>query len=162
MKEIIFYLLIIILSVLLLINTFSFPENLGDVGPAFFPRMLLVVLLILSVVLLINSFLKMEKQKNQDQDKDKDKKEQMIAMSLKVAFLFSLIVLYSIGMIYLGYLLSTLLFLVVAVSFMIGNIKIKTFIQKTLPTSLIITFVTYIVFKMMIHIPLPVGTLFGG
>ena len=124
-------------------NAFSLGFN-----PAFYPRLLALVLLIISVILLAQSIrggaLKAIKVRLNAQKAGK-----------VIALLF-LVVLYIIGIAYLGYIISTVICAALFVLIFDGTKK------QAVLYSIGLTATLFIIFRLGFNILLPVGRVFGG
>jgi len=103
MADVLISIAFIILSILVFLGTGKFPElNLNDPGPAFFPKILSVILLILSTALLLSAI---KNRKGAFNTKDWK----------KVLFTLALLLLYYFALDILGFLVSTSLFLIILI-----------------------------------------------
>lgn len=165
MKEILFALFLLLIAILVFALTCMFPTDIGEIGPAFFPRILAIILAVLSSVWLLESILKRRNDSNEKTEEyncENDQKSVSFKEKplFKMFVVFLMVVIYAIGLWFFGYLLWTFLFLVAMVSFMMPLLNLKKFITKVIPIAIIITLITFAVFRLMIRIPLPEGSLF--
>lgn len=138
-------LLTVCVSLVFYIYTFSFPEiDQGFTGPGTIPTFYCILAFILGVILMIKGWF--EKRKS-NQEKVVEQKH------LKLVLLFmGIFALYIFGFIYLGFYLSTILFLVVCL--LITKIK-KPILLISIPLGTVIFI--YIVFERILRIVLPTG-----
>lgn len=112
----------------------------NDLGPDFFPKILSVLLCVLSLVLLFRK------------SKAEDKNNQMeIKKSVLIVFCFGI---YIVGIVYIGYLVATILFSLVILNFL----KISNKKQKYL-FSVFFPLVLYGLFTYLFKVVLPTGVL---
>ncbi len=141
-----------ILTLYIWITTASFPEDqVVQVGPAFFPRMLAVGLGLTSLALIIQAIVKVsatEQKKNSLSLSDPGIRRALIALFATVIYC---LLLETIGFIPLSIIYLILLMLL---------LKEKKYIQMCL-TSVAVTGVLYAVFNMLLNITLPLGSLYG-
>jgi len=106
MADVLISIAFIVISIFVFLGTGKFPElNLNDPGPAFFPKMLSVILFALSFVLLLSAV------KNRNiKFSTKDGK--------KVLFAAILLLIYYFTMDILGFLVSTSLFLLILIRYL--------------------------------------------
>jgi hypothetical protein len=161
MKEIVFSICIILAGVVVFLLTLMFPPNLaqeGGVGPGFFPKVTAVLMAGLGLVLLVaavgNRYL-------EGTGSSTAKTEKTDGRSMRMtAFAFLIILCYGVGIYYVGFLVGTLVFLFVMISFFLTDFKWRRFLTFVLPISVLVTAITYVAFKIAIRIPLPRGVLF--
>jgi len=130
----------IILGVLLFYETFSFPPPLqkNAPGPALFPRICLVVILFFALMLIFESlFLK---QSSRLRFKLHHKQSLIVTVSL---------VLYLMVLPYLGFLITSLLYLIPSLLVRMDN-KIRT-----VWVSCVIVASLYVIFSVILNIKLP-------
>ena len=157
MREIIFSICLILTSILVYVGTTTFSSSTGRLealGPSFFPLTLAVVLASFAVLILIQSLRSLVTLRGEKREIVENGKRSS-ADNLRVFLVFLSIVGYCICLFYLGYLLSTTLFLVVVVSLMTEKVSLKATLFRIVPLSLGIAMVTYAVFHLIIRIPLP-------
>ena len=132
----------LILSVVFFLQTFIFPEN-SEVGPAVVPRLWIFTLVPLCVLLLINTFRNKEGIEKTEQKLD------------TVLMFIGFLVTYLLMMYYIGYFLSTFIFIITGI-FYLGYKNIKIMIA----TALIWIMFSYFIFFKILYIPLPTGKWF--
>jgi len=134
-------------------NLGNIPANpLVPIGPAFYPRFLLLITILLSLILVVQALLVHRK--------ETEPAGQAARASVKnyqpTLLTFSVFALYVLLLPRLGYLLSTILF-VAALRWFLGAA-----ILRRLPGSLLLgvgtSVVTYFVFEKYLHVLLPRGT----
>jgi len=131
----------IMLSIIFFIISFSFPDN-EKVGPSVVPRLWIFILIPLNIYLMFDIF----RQKKEIEHKDENK---------KIVFGFiGLLILYLISIFYIGYFISTFIFIFAGI-YILGYRKYLTM--------LIISFgwllFSYLIFYKLLYVPLPVGKL---
>ncbi len=128
----------IFLSFVFFIISYTFPSN-EDVGPAVVPRLWIFILIPLNIYLILISL------------RQKGKVTEIINKAPVYQFI-GLLTLYLIGIIYLGYFLSTFLFLFLSL-YMLGyrNYRVMLFIDIGW------MIFSYVIFYKLIYVPLPVG-----
>lgn len=115
-------------------------------GPDLYPRLLSWFILGLVALLVIGTF------REKENEPSRFKLQQL---SLPVA-LTLMISAYALLMEYLGFIVDTFVFLFASM------FALKTSGRKALLLSLAITAIVYLVFKIVLRVPLPKGTLIGG
>lgn len=136
--------LLIGLSIAMVIMTRDFPPGFrgSGLGPSFFPILVTIVILFLVFLLLLETYKKI------------DKNQKINFKNLKAPlFLTVIIILYAIIIKFIGFRISTFVFLFVSTTFL------KIEIKKALFFSFIITAIVYIIFRVLLKIPLPTGVL---
>ena len=143
------------LTLYIWITTSSFPEDqVVQVGPAFFPRMLAVGLGLTSLTLIIQAIMKVSANQKQDGEdaalslRDPGIRRALIALGATIIYC---LLLESVGFIPLSIVYLLLLMLLM---------KEKKYLQMCL-TSVAVTGVLYAVFNMLLNITLPLGSLYG-
>ncbi|MBC8384835.1 MAG: tripartite tricarboxylate transporter TctB family protein, partial [Candidatus Cloacimonetes bacterium] len=131
----------LLLSIILFIISFSFPSN-ERVGPSVIPRLWIFILIPLNIYVLIDVLRQKKEIEHHNENKN-------------VVFRFiGLLILYLIGILYLGYFISSSIFLIVGI-YMLGY-------RRILPMLLISAgwlLFSYFVFYKLLYVPLPVGKL---
>ena len=126
----------------------SEPVVVADGGlaknPAYYPRVLALILAVLAVCLIVNALLRREKpgvSTNKELIKN-------------VGTIFLLILLYIIAFQYVGFIVSTVVFITCGVLLYGGSIK------SALLCSVPVTAVVYVVFHIIMQVAMPNGILF--
>jgi len=144
--NIIFGFIGIALSIYIFWNTSYFPsDNIMNVGPSFFPRILASGLLIFSFILIIQNIFS----KNSTQEvrfNIKDKGVQRVAISLIIT------VIYGFVMNYFGFIITTILYLV-SLMFLL---KLRSWIRMLI-VSTGVSLTIFTIFKTFLNISLPTG-----
>lgn len=130
----------------------TFPFNIEKnlvLNPGFYPRFLSIIMIVLALLLLITSLKKKYKDKE-------SLRKQVSKESIVLTFLTLLMVLiYPIGLQYLGFLITTLIFTFVLTYFLSDRNKYDI---KTISfASLLITLIVFFVFDIILNIPFPKG-----
>jgi len=141
LSKIMLPLFFILLSTILFIISFSFPSN-EKVGPAVIPRLWIIILIPLNVYLLVDIL----RQKREIEHKDENK---------KVVFGFiGLLILYLVSIFYIGYFISSFVFLIIGI-YMLGYRNYITMLIISVSWLLF----SYLIFYKLLYVPLPVGKL---
>jgi len=126
----------------------DFPGGFSSSGlsPKFFPQLVIIFILFLTSIVLIGTI--------------RDTKRKTIDFTinkLKLPFMLTvMITIYVILIQPLGILVDTIVFL------FLSMIILKTNKSMALFLSVFVTFIVYLIFKILLHIPLPQGILFGA
>ena len=161
MKDLIFAVSVILAALIIYLLTLTFPPDLaqeGGVGPGFFPKIVAMLIAVLGVVLLLTAIRARRPARSESSPAQPEAAEGKLLRRTAVAFI--IIVSYAVGIYYIGFIIGTLLFLLVAISFFQSGFKWRCFFTFVLPVSVLVTAVTYVVFRIAIRIPLPKGSLF--
>lgn len=130
--------------------TASFPEDqVVRVGPAFFPRLLAAGLGVFSTILLLSALIR----KNQESTTSFSFKDRGIQRGI---ISVGATVIYCLLFDYLGFLTCTIVYLI----FLMLLLKDRHYLQITL-TSILVTIAVFFIFKVLLNITLPMGTLYG-
>lgn len=133
---------LISVSIVFYLISFVFPES-GIVGPAVVPRLWIILLIPLNILLLIKTI------KNRNKIKpDKGNTNRVLKF---IVFL----IVYLIGIYFLGYYISTFAFILISMYFL-GYRKFSTMIMISLGWVIF----SYLVFYKTLYVPLPIGRLF--
>ncbi len=132
------------IAILFLVISVSYVKK-GEVGPAIVPRLWAYGLIGLNIYLLIRALT------------GKDGEDPKYGHIEKVALFLVLVVIYVFSMIYLGYYISTLGFIVLAIYLL--NYK-KFFVISLVGTGWLV--LAYIAFYKLSYVPLPIGKVFKG
>lgn len=146
MKDYVTSLGALVISVYIYVESASFAVEGGGLAknPAYYPRALALLLAVLAVALLINALIRREKP-GVSINKE---------LLLNVGSVFGLIFLYVLAFQYLGFIVSTLAFIACGVLLYGGNIK------SALLCAVPVTAAVYIVFHILMKVPMPQGILF--
>lgn len=140
---------LLLFSILGYIGTYSIQERIKmEVPAAFFPRVVLATLGILSVVLIINGY-KEYREESFQEDKNKERPHYMMLF-------FSLITCISYGIFikYLGFIVTSIIFLLIQMWIMTNNMTLKRFIRNAC-ISVPLVLVLYFLFTTVFFVPLP-------
>jgi putative tricarboxylic transport membrane protein len=134
-------------------NLHKIPVNpLVPVGPAVYPRIILLLTILLSFILVIQGLVAHQRERN----KGSTSSESRLRKYRPTLLTFLVFGLYVLLLPKLGYLLSTVMF-VTALQWLLGAPRLRR-----LPGSLVIgvgtSLVTYTVFEKYLHVFLPKGT----
>lgn len=140
------------LTLYIWITTANFPEDqVVQVGPAFFPRMLAIGLGLTSLSLIIQAIIKVAEKKQEDTSlslRDPGIRRALIALAATIIYCLLLEI---VGFIPLSIIYLLLLMLL---------LKEKNYVQMFI-TSVAVTGVLYAVFNLLLNITLPLGSLYG-
>ena len=161
MKDVIFSISITLGSIVFYLLTLTFPPDLaqeGGVGPGFFPKIVAILIACLGLVLLLTAI---RQRRLERADSARTQPGEAVGKPIRrTAVAFTIVVCYAVGIYYVGFVIGTLAFLLVAIPFFQSRFEWKRFFSFVLPISVLVTAVTYVVFKIAIRIPLPRGVLF--
>ncbi len=144
--------LLALLSLFLLLETREIPHPpLIPISPAFYPRVILSVFLLLSLLLVISG-VRAHRRVGQWDWRTWFARYRLILGS------FLLFGLYTLVLSFLGYLLSTLLFVTV-MQWLLGRRGLRR-LPGVLAVAVGASVGTYVVFQLYLHVLLPRGTLF--
>ncbi|NLI90070.1 MAG: tripartite tricarboxylate transporter TctB family protein [Epulopiscium sp.] len=118
---------------------------MGVPGPGYFPRILSLIVILLAAIELISSY----------RDKEEEEEIKLFAKeNARVWVSLGFIILYFIGLSYLGFIISTIIFmLVMLMYFRIRNIIVLVAVPIGLTTFL------YFIFTILLKVQLPIGKL---
>ncbi|MGB4439125.1 MAG: tripartite tricarboxylate transporter TctB family protein [Sedimentibacter sp.] len=145
--ELILHLVILAISLILFGFTFLFNGlniNTGG-GPSFWPQILLVLIIVLELVVLVFTY---KKYKNGEL---KRKKDESVIYPQNLYISIVSLTLYIVLMQYIGFLISTVIYLCFMMHIL--QVKLKTYLIISLLSGYIITFV----FGNLLMVPLPQG-----
>lgn len=130
--------------------TAGFPEDqVVRVGPAFFPRMLAAGLAIFSLILLFNAIIRRQQESDTHFSlKDPGTRRAIISLAATI--------IYCLCFDLLGFITCTIIYLL----FLMLLLKERRYVQMTI-TALVVTMVVFFIFKVLLNITLPMGTLYG-
>ena len=161
MKDLIFSISVILAAVIIYLLTLMFPPDLGQeggVGPGFFPKIVATLIVGLGLILLLTAIRGRRQERSESSPTQTE--EPTIRLARRTAVAFMIIVCYAVGIYYIGFVIGTLVFLLVAISFFDSKFEWRRFFSFVLPVSILVTAITYVVFRIAIRIPLPRGALF--
>tara|TARA_Y100001001_G_scaffold133972_1_gene134345 strand:- start:369 stop:797 length:429 start_codon:yes stop_codon:yes gene_type:complete len=134
----------LLISIVLFLQSFIFPVS-SEVGPAVIPRLWIFALVPLSLLLLVKTL------------RNKDGVEQAGTRVDIVLTFIGFLVVYLLVMNYIGYFLSTFIFMITGMIYLgYKNIKVM------LITSATWIMFSYIIFYKILFVPLPLGKWFEG
>lgn len=138
----------ILLGILVLLNVSTYPTiSVGNeklLGPAFFPGLLAMILIVLSILLILTNYKSTEQRSTGLFD----------SYSIKAYITMLGLVVYILLLNVVGFLIMTPILLFALIRFY----GVKEY-PKLVITSLLITVFIYIVFKILLAVPLPLGIL---
>lgn len=136
--------LLLLLAIVVFVATADFPRGPTETGPDFFPRMIVALIAFFALVQLAKSV----------RSEVPNTHEVSRSVAVTVAIAAALVVGYVAVMPFLGFVLATLLFLVVSMHFS----GVETF-RHSIPISVVVTIVLYYVFVQFLRVRLPEGVL---
>jgi putative tricarboxylic transport membrane protein len=151
-SEIIISGIILLVSCFLFYVTSTYPQSrmADQVGPALWPKIIIVVIIVLSVTQLIQfviHFLKAKKEKPKEDIVSEKEGFRMLILTIILSLL------YGFGVSYVGFLLSILIFQ----TLFLLILKVKK-ISVLILYPFCLTIVIYAIFIKILYIPLPRGT----
>jgi len=129
------------LSVIFFVISFSFPSN-EKVGPSVIPRLWIFVLIPLNLITLINIF------RNKEAVDHSDEQQKTVYQFI------GLLIIYLISIYYIGYFISSFIFLFMGI-YMLGYRKYRTMLIISAGWLIF----SYFIFYKLLFVPLPVGKL---
>lgn len=146
--DLVFSLVLIGISLMTMVWSRDFPGGFRGSGlsPKFFPQLIIVFILFLTTFVLIGTI------------RDTKRKSIDITINKLISplILTVMITFYVILIKPLGILIDTIVFLFLSMIILKTNKRIALFL------SVFVTAIVYLIFKIMLHVPLPPGILFGG
>jgi tripartite-type tricarboxylate transporter receptor subunit TctC len=134
----------LIISIILYLQTLTFPTN-SEVGPAVVPRLWILMITPLSLLLLLRTF------KRQEKIEENGPRIDIVLMFI------GFLVVYLIVMNFIGYFISTFLFMIAGMLYLgYKNHKVTLIVASSW-----ILF-SYIIFYKILFVPLPIGKIFTG
>ena len=146
--NLVFSFVLIGISLMTMVWSRDFPGGFRGSGlsPKFFPQLIVIFILFLTTFVLIGTI--------------RDTKRESIDFTINKLtlplILIAMITVYVILIQPLGILIDTIVFL------FLSMIILKTNKKIALLLSVFVTAIVYLIFKLILHIPLPQGMLFGG
>lgn len=147
-KELFFAVSITVISLLLLITSFTYPAESSE-----FPRFLCGLMLIFSVLILVKA-LRLRRVTKENINTEGSSGSIMFKLKVPV-IVFSLTIAYVVGIMYIGYFVSSIIFLIGTMS-IFGR---QGFLSKTIATAGFLL-VVYALFVSFLGLRLPEGLLF--
>ncbi|ASK62160.1 hypothetical protein CFK37_08275 [Virgibacillus phasianinus] len=129
-------------------------RNLGKTEASFFPNIVIAVLAFLGICLLVNSIYRMAREKNSKFDVSF---KELLQENKKVIFTFAIFGVYVFLFSFIGYFVSTILFLA-ALYLLLSSNKQKLWV--VLIGMVAFTFILYFIFNNALSVFLPSGVLF--
>ena len=134
--------IIILIGIVTLIEVKSFPQGQNNVvGPGFFPGIIAAILIILGIILFIQSI---------RIKKDEDIKVNLFDSENKLAYIImGITLIYLIAINYIGFLISSIIYLTTLITLYGGKNKLKSLIASSVISSAI-----YFVFNILLNVPI--------
>lgn len=151
---------LIVFSIVLFISTYSFKRlTVSEIGPAFLPRIVAILLFAMSVILLVQLILKQKSQSGESVQEEVDEEEQKTDRKgmYKVILSIMLMIIYLAVMPTIGFLISTFIYLI-AQGWMIASPENRNLLRISI-VSLIVSGLVYYIFRNLFHLMLPSGIL---
>lgn len=137
----------ILVAVFVLYETKDFPSGAQNVpGPAFFPRIIAILIIGLSGLLIVMTYIRKEERNINFTSKN----------DLKAYITIAIILVYIVLMNILGFIIATPLFLITMIYYYGMRNYVKNIIISVGVTALIFT-----IFKILLAVPLPQGIFLG-
>jgi putative tricarboxylic transport membrane protein len=145
---------LLVVATILYIETFTFPEKSGlqMFSSAFYPRILLSIFGVISIILFVRSFL--PQKNNNDQKKEKVTLRKFWMEYGKIIVLFLLTGAYVFSLEKIGFLITTIVFMLCSQAVLMGWKNRKNLILNV-TVSFVSTFLVYGVFNYVLKIMLP-------
>ena len=142
---------VLVLGVLMVFRAFTldFPEFANDPGPVFMPKVIGFLLILCAIGLLVWP---QQPEEKKDAESVHKKKENQLKMVITAVSL----VIYAVLINFLGFFISTVLFLSFLTWFL-SEVKNKKVVILSVTSGLIITTTIFIVFEKLLSIILPKG-----
>lgn len=131
-------------------GTFPFREDKNIVlNPGFYPQFLAVIMIVLALLLLVTALKKKFKETENNW-------QQVSIKSIRLTlFTFAMVIIYPIGLQYIGFLLTTLFFTFVLIYVLSDRSKYDVRFMSFV--SFLITLIVFFVFDIILNIPFPRG-----
>lgn len=159
-NKIILPVIFVVFSVVMIIETYSFPIVSGsDVGSALWPRILLYLLIGLSTLFIILTV--KDKKTGNIEDQDEEESQEGLNKEILPKILMGTITLIMFVFLFefLGYLLSILFAYILLAAIMFGKSFFKN-IKGVLFQAGLIMLIVYLIFPLMLNLNLPSGVFF--
>lgn len=148
-KRIGFGFFLLLFSILGYFGTYSIHERIKmEVSAVFFPRVILATLGILSVALIIKGYREYREESFQKVENKERPHYMLLFLSLTTC------ISYGIFIKYLGFIVTSILFLLIQIWIMTNNMTLKKFIRNTC-ISVPLVLVLYFLFTTVFFVPLP-------
>ncbi|MHB8132406.1 MAG: tripartite tricarboxylate transporter TctB family protein [Mobilitalea sp.] len=136
--------ILFLFSIWYYVNAQALPQQSeGGLAPSYFPSFLALILAILSLYVVVDSLIRISRNKKENEEQYEKKDHKTVA--ILILFLIVYIILFK----YLGFIITTILYLTAAMSMLKAGKLIKL-----VPIAVIITLSIYFVFSKGFHIPL--------
>ncbi len=130
----------------------------GITGPAFFPKMVIVVMLVLLVIITINDWRQEKKEAEQGKFRSGVTLQQGIRRYAKVILVFAMTIVYVYLLDVLGYVVDTILYLIIMSLVLKDDWKEK--LPFTVVLMVVFTFGIYVIFTYLLQVQVPAARLF--
>jgi len=130
----------------------------GVTGSAFFPKMVIIVMAVLMVLIVIGDLKKERKEAEQGKVRQGVTFGQGVRRYFKVILVFVITGIYVILLQQLGYVVDTILYLIVMTLILKENWKEKLAFTVGLMT--VFTLCTYLIFTYLLHVSMPAAQIF--
>jgi hypothetical protein len=122
-------------------------EEAAELGPSLFPRLISICLIILSLVLITVAILRKETG-NQEPKPRRGLRLPLLIFTMTIGYVILLYVA--------GFFISTSVF------FLSVALTLKARLKPTILFTGCLTLAAYLVFRILLKVPLPIGVIFGG
>jgi len=137
--------ILFLFSIWYFVNAQALPQGSGGgLPPGYLPSFLALTLAVLSLYVVVNSLIKISRNKKENQENEYEKKDHK-TVAILILFLIVYIILFK----YLGFIITTILYMTTVMSLLKAGKLIKL-----VPIAVIITLSIYFVFSKGFHIPL--------
>ncbi|WP_152658475.1 tripartite tricarboxylate transporter TctB family protein [Oceanobacillus sp. CFH 90083] len=155
-KDYIFYGIVILFAIFFLAATTQIhsANNTATLGPKFWPMMILIMMLVFAFMGIIKTFITHKRIVNGNMtwtEESEEPERRLFNIPLSLISMSS-IMLYALGIFFIGFILSTIIFLFVLIQLLGGKKKLLLLIL-----SIVITGVCVLLFSNVLSIPLPRG-----
>jgi len=152
-KDYIFYGIVIAFSIFFLIETVQIhsANNTTVLGPKFWPLTLLTLMLIFAVIGIIRTYINHKKIEIVNTTEAEEQERRFYNIPLSILSISS-IILYSVGVYFIGFIISTLIFLFLLTQVLGAKKKLLLIV-----TSIIVTAIVVWLFSIVLSVPLPRG-----
>ena len=133
-------------------------QEKGVIGSAFFPKIVIIVLAVLLVLIVLEDWNKERKEAEQGKVRKGVTLSQGLRRFMKVILVFVITGLYVVLLQYLGYVVDTILYLIIMTLVLKENWKEN--LPFTIGLMTVFTFGTYLIFSYLLQVSMPGAQLF--
>ncbi len=125
----------------------------GSVGPAFFPKLTCLLIMAVCAIIIIMGVNSVKRGVAETGCFPEEKRD-----LITVAATIVLCIIYSASLVQLGFILSSILFLVIVIS--LFDLDWKKHLVRTVLISILVSIITYLIFRYVFSLMLPAGRIF--